>query len=719
MKTHRTTILTFMVMAFLSTHSVQAQFRRMELQGCTQPLIQAGTEATVGFYGRHLDEIQALHWSEENLKSEVLFHERPFVSSLKSNAGQVKIAVETNASAGLKTYRLHGRYGLSNASTMLVTQQAVQWMSKLPTTPETAMVLEEGLVYGGQFPGANNGFFKLELKQGEHCRVVSYAKHLGSLAVPFISVFSSNGELLGTSRAMGYWPAALEFDAPTTGSYQLVIHDFLYQGGERYPFALEVGVTSDGKSSQLELDQLLSPELSPEAVLKNAFDPTQVFGKSQTSDQSLEEVSSGATVSVPFTGMLDLSSGESSIEFEGQKDQELAFDVQSAQLLQLTDPKLDVFLMDQEKGTRKSILHSNDLGYLGGPEMRLRPLDPAIQRKLPQNGTYLVRVTDNFHRSTMTHQPKAIVRIAPPQPGFSLLAYPLVPVKDMKNAKPYGMRMMRGAKSVVSVHVVRQEGFNQPVELQMKGLPEGASCPPVVVAANQKHGSLIIETKPDCKAWTGQVQVMGVAATEEHELQAEALYAEISIEKLAHRNGIESRLVPDMWFSVTDLETSPLRIGFDTQEVIEVVQGEKAKVVVKLHREEGSKEACTLKVQNLPPNCKLSDIKVEKDKRTAEGELSVSDKTTPGNYSFWMLAETKVRWRENPQILDRETEYLKQLKSLREESQEDAQKKAMDEQIKKTDDEIKRLRKETAEKTISVWIPTSSQTVLVKPKPKS
>jgi hypothetical protein len=65
------------------------------------------------------------------------------------------------------------------------------------------------------------------------------------------------------------------------------------------------------------------------------------------------------------------------------------------------------------------------------------------------------------------------------------------------------------------------------VALSVEGLPPGVSCPPQVLAPNQKLANLVLIAAPDAADWAGEIKVRGTATLNDQTLTREARAATI------------------------------------------------------------------------------------------------------------------------------------------------------------------------------------------------
>jgi hypothetical protein len=142
-------------------------------------------------------------------------------------------------------------------------------------------------------------------------------------------------------------------------------------------------------------------------------------------------------------------------QFQAKKGQKLVFQVESRALGYPLDPVLR--LLD---GAGKLVAQVDDPG-----SSRTGPRDPELSFTVPQDGTYLLEVSD-LHGSG---GPRHVYRLRAvfPEPDYALTLaadrFVLTPGKPLD----------------IAVTVVRRNGFDREVEVAAADLPEGVTAAPV------------------------------------------------------------------------------------------------------------------------------------------------------------------------------------------------------------------------------------------------
>ncbi|MEM7479412.1 MAG: hypothetical protein AAF483_30885, partial [Planctomycetota bacterium] len=630
-----------------------AEFPTIELQTISQSCFQAGSKATLQPRGQRLDELSALVFSESELTAEQQESTPGLLQAEGTGTGVFDLQVAPNASPGIVQLRAKGRFGISNPRPILVTSQPVTPLSGDHSNRVLAKPLAEKHIYTSVFAPAKRTFFQIKVPKGQMLRCVVYAKQLDSRAIPNLVLMTEAGSELKRARALGYWPAEIQYEANEDEIVNIAAHDFLFQGGAEYFYALEVSLSAIADESNgpdttsTELDRLLRPNL--QAGPERFSDPACLTEGNEKPPKSPQ---ANQVLAAPFKFSADLSQGFYEQDFSAKKDESIVFELASSQLHQLTDPHLLVYSVqgEGETETTKLVANLDDGPTLGGPELKLLYRDPTLKWKAPADGRYRLKILD---KQAGSHPPdaKAIcVEARRESQVFRLLAIPLYPNNNRSAVKPSGCNLMCGGTTAIRVLAVRQDGFNGPIELQVTGLPTSVSCPGVVLPAGATEQVLVLSADENAVAWEGPVEVLGRSTLPNgSKLESKAQATTVFLTASSGRNQIQTRKTDQLRMSVNDQDKAPLLVSLGDSDVLEVRQGTNISIPIKVIRRDGGKVECVLRPQNLPRKVTLGEVKIPADKAEGKAEIKVAKDAPLGEANFWMLNEVKVSWRANPQ----------------------------------------------------------------------
>lgn len=701
---HRLVLLTFVAIA--SSRAGLAQLPTPELHGFSQFVFSVGTESIIRGHGSNLEEPRAVVAGNAGVSGECVKVSTSLIAEDRQPNGEIRLRVAADAAPGLVPLRLRGRFGISNSVHVLAVASPVHVVNDDVSNVAAAQRLEPGKVFDVKLLPAKRTYFRIDLKEGDQVRLAGYVEPTHSDAIVDCTVFGPQGREVAESRSIRRWPAAAEFIASSTGSYVVALNDFLHRGGDLYRVAFEIGVGNAAQPPELELDRLMRPSLKAGANSLVHDQISRAYAFESQAPPVGEQPSS-----IPFSQTLDLSNGPAEVDFDAAAGQRLIIEARSYQLGQLTDPRIDLYQWKSESEPPVRVAENDDRPFVGSNDLRVRGFDPLLDWTAPETARYRVRVSDNGSGQAATGARSAIISVVPHAPRFSLIAIPAFPHKDRRVARPFGGRILKGDRYAIRVLVLRQPGFGSPVHIDVEGLPDSLQSEPAVLAPTMPESVITIVANEDAADWAGGVKIVGRPLDEKHEplteRAVEAHYAQVINCTTPQRNAIETALVEDFMIALTGDDLAPIAIQLGGDAPIEAVQGASVKVPVTVVRRAGGVNDCTLRAQNLPPKMKVGDVKVPKDKSASEFELKIPADLPPGPYSLWMQAETKIKWRRNPQSLTRAESYLTQLKNSLETDTPKIEKAKLEAAIKTQAALVEQRKNQSAEKDITVWVPTN------------
>ncbi len=766
-----------------------AQLPSSELHWLSQQATQLGESFELTVHGTRLEELSGLivtdlQGAELPVEVEPRFSPPQPLRDWVEATGTFQMKFNGEIQPGLIEIRTTGRLGASNSRTFLLSRSPVEIPGRDHSSLLTAYSPRSGSLVNDQTVALQSKFFRYSLPAGQCFQCAAYCKQLDSLAELSVRLLDQNGHELVSSRTLGAWPAEVSWQNRSELSMELYIEvkDLLGRGGPQYSYLLEcsydecgaiqrqaessatlndnrskrdydtdsdwrVGDTSTGfLRPTLHLDDLLRPTLRnsvrPEQFLQPMSASFDFERAGERVDAARGQQSTEPIAEFPASIFGDLKKSFS-VDFIAQPEQSLTFDVSSSKLYQLTDPTLVLFSLDivgDEQTEQLQFLgHSDDAAYCGTPAVRLRQTDPHWVWTAPKEGTYRLQIADNQSGARPSDSCDFLLEIRQTDPRFSLIAYRAFPSNDAATSIPFGTNLMRLGTERIHVTVIRQDGFGGAIELAVNGLPDGCQCHPVIVSPGATEATLVIQASEEINDQHAMIDVIGTARLGEHSIEVRAAPVIITAGASAIYNTVSARRSGVLDLALVKEDTAPLQLQLGDGNVIEAKPDSKVAVPLKLLRNEGGNAECTLRPQDLPPKVSIAEVKIPAGQNDATLELVVASDAPEGEFTFWGLVETKVKWRVNPQALSREQEYLAQLQSALETklagspeaadplnaegSQTDNQdetdsvlpvsKEQLEAAIASTTARIEQLTKQSAEQEHTLWLPTNSVRVRV------
>jgi hypothetical protein len=281
--------------------------------------------------------------------------------------------------------------------------------------------------------------------------------------------------------------------------------------------------------------------------------------------------------------------------------------------------------------------------------------DPAVYRfTVPADGKYQLLIASrnadivagprNFYR----------VRITPEAPDFQLI------VMAADYYRPDTCKVAQGGHQMVTVFVLRQDGFTGEVALTAEGLPPGVTCPPQVLGSGLRQTHLAVSAAADAAPWTGEIKIKGTATIKGQEVVREARPASITwpVQPQANLPTL-SRVDRSLVLAVREQGPFSLRASIDWPFL---VQGDKATITVKVARHwPDLKAAVQVAGVPQPPNPALGvdlpngfgvqnnqPVQVAADKGDGTLAVTIGTNVPPGTYNLVLRGTAQVPFNKDP-----------------------------------------------------------------------
>lgn len=728
--------LTSLLCLALAASPLKAQTTSIELSALSQSLAQIGSSIELSVTGTAVDELRQVQFSHPLVSSptnaaladpsatQALDQPPPVASSFKT-------LIDPAAEPGRCEVRAVGRFGISNPRPLWLTRKPVVVAGADHTDAALAVDYPVDSIVVARCVPQRRNYYRCAIQPGQTLTAVAYAKQLDSRASPILVLYGPAPQRreLSRGRSVGNWPAQVSASIDEPGDALLVVYDAIYGGGIDYPYALECAIgtkpapDATASATTLELDQTMRPSLHgpPQSVA----DIERWTVASQLLASATSE--SAETLPVSVEGISTDDRADNSHDFTAAKGQMLWLEVASQRLGQLTDMRLLLHRVTSTAASDASgdgsppvestqqILEFDDPPVLGDAGLKVQSRDPQLNWAVPEDGRYRIELFDNESGQRLPEQSRYQLRVQPSEPAVQLLAYPPFPTNNPALSRPTGVNLMRGGTCSIRVLAVRRGGSSASIEIEASGLPEGVSCPPVVIHPTQTEATLTLQASESAAAWVGPLQIVGrVSADEPGSVEAQP--ATIMWPVSATRNAVQSRLCAGLILNVNIDDTAPLTTLLGDGSTLDVKQGEKLAIPIALTRRAGGAAACVLRPQNLLAKTGLAEVTIAADQAQGVAELTVAADAPLGEFTCWLQCETKIKWRDNPQALVRAEAQLQSLTTELNQAADTtdaAEKQKLQAAVDAATARVAELKLSTAEKEVTVWLPSTTQRIRV------
>ena len=171
------------------------------------------------------------------------------------------------------------------------------------------------------------------------------------------------------------------------------------------------------------------------------------------------------TLPIIINGRIDRPGDRDVFRFEGRAGQEIVAEVYARRL----DSPLDSVLKLTDSAGRQLAFNDDHEDKACG--LITHHADSWLRAVLPSAGTYYLHLYDAQNQGGPEYAYR--LRISPPRPDFEL------------RVVPSSVNVRAGAAVPITVHALRRDGFNGPIDLELKDAPAGFSLSGAKIPAGQ------------------------------------------------------------------------------------------------------------------------------------------------------------------------------------------------------------------------------------------
>jgi len=295
----------------------------------------------------------------------------------------------------------------------------------------------------------------------------------------------------------------LHYDIPRDGKYVVEIHDSVFRGREDFIYRMALGelpfVTSifplggkAGEETRVALQGWNIPAAARDFKVDSMPGSTRIdeldegrwplnrvmFALDSLPECVEQEPNDSPAQAQPVTlpiivnGRIDRPGDRDVFRFEGQAGQEIVAEVFARRL----DSPLDSVLKLTDSDGRQLAFNDDHEDKAFGLETH--HADSWLRAVLPSGGSYYLHLYDAQNQGGPEYAYR--LRISPPQPDFDL------------RVVPSSINVRAGAAAPITVYALRRDGFNGPIDLELKGAPAGFSLSGARIPAGQEKVRLTL-----------------------------------------------------------------------------------------------------------------------------------------------------------------------------------------------------------------------------------
>ena len=593
---------------------------------------QAGTEFKVTITGESTEEA-----------SDLIFSHPAITAEQSEQPNEYTVSIGKNCPAGIYEARVMTRLGLSAARVFSVGTLPEVTQAKHSIDVASALKVEVNSICNAWLPARAANHYAFDAKQGQRILIDCAATGIDSKLKPVVIVGDADGNDLVAERRGG----VIDFYVPNDATYTVKVHDLTFNGGTPYFYRLAI--------RELRTDDPILRMPSTRGVHQHSW-PPEGLSKVAAANETEDEIQK-VTLPCDIAGSFFPSADVDVYEFTAHQGETWWIEVASHRLGRPTDPMVVVQRVKTDGDTETLVdfaelgdidspvkVSSNGYSY-DGPPYNAGSSDVLGKIEIKETGTYRLQMTDLFGgtRNDPNNVYRLVIRKA--TPDFSVVAWALH--MQLRNgdrnalSKPIALR--KGWSMPLEVVVVRRDGFDGEINLEMQDLPDGVVASGVKIPAKQTRGYMIIAADQGAPQGYGNAKLIATASIDDQPVTRECAWASMSWPVRNARNELPTpRLLKTMPVSVSDA-IAPLAIIPKEPKVWEAIAGQKLSIpLIHMRAEPFSGKAINMKTFGGPFASFKFDLPLDADSSTAEIDLS-KIKVPPGDYTFAMYGSAVAK----------------------------------------------------------------------------
>jgi Bacterial pre-peptidase C-terminal domain len=442
---------------------------------------------------------------------------RPQVKSVK-----LKVTVAADADPGVREFRLASLLGISSVGQLLVTEDPVIVESGDNNTIAKAPVVPVPCVVSGRVEVAEDvDFYKFHAEAGQTltftvccARLQDKIHDLQKHCDPILTLHDADGRELAANDDFFFADPLLGYKFTKAGDYFIQVRDAKYDGDPRWAYALLVtdrpfvthlfpaaanpgqsveaeAVLAGGGKARVTLTAPAEPgvhevrpdsggtKLNPVALVVSPLPQVVEKEPNDTPEQATR-----ITVPCGVSGRIGVRRDLDHFVFAATKGKAVRFEVKARRFGTPLQSSLDSVL--EILTPKGDVLASND---------DLVGKDAGLVFTPPADGDYVVCVRDLNSKGGDT----AVYYLEADwaRPDFTVRCDP-----DKAMIGP-------GSATAWYVHVVRANGFDGPVRVEVKGLPRGVTASPLTIPPTMTQGVVVLTAADDAAVDAALIEVVG------------------------------------------------------------------------------------------------------------------------------------------------------------------------------------------------------------------
>ncbi len=461
----------------------------------------------------------------------------------------LEITIDADAEPGFRELRIQTRDGLTSPLVFHVSTlperyelepndtSAYEKIRDLPNLPRPKPI-QLPAVLNGQIRPGDVDRFRFYAKKGQKLVIQTHARSLIPYladAVPgwfqaTVTLYTASGTEVAFADDFRFDPdPVMYYEITRDGGYELEIRDSIYRGREDFVYRVAVGelpfitqmfplgarenakvsATIDGWNLDTQQIPLTTDTIGIRKAAcmvgghaSNAVPFAVSEGAECLEKESNNDTKTAQAVTLPMivNGRIDTAGDMDVFRFTAKAGDEICAEVFARRLnspldalLRITDASGKVVAWNDDYVVKDVHLHKDIVG------LTTHHADSFVTAKLPKAGTYYVQLAD-----TQRHGGDAFayrLHIGPKQPDFAL------------RMTPSSLMMPAGSVVPVTMHVLRKNGYDGPINVSLKNAPAGFKLNGGTIPAGCDRIGMTLQSPPKPLGKPVELKLLGTVDT--------------------------------------------------------------------------------------------------------------------------------------------------------------------------------------------------------------
>ena len=516
--THPRRILVLLLMLSIAVIALDPSIARSQSVCLPSPRLltivpmgaQVGTSVEVSISGENLDEVEGLIFSESRITAKPVLDDKHAIIPKR-----YRITIPPDIAPGIVEAYAIARLGVSSSRVFSI-GTIPEFLQTAPSSSiKDAHPLKIGSTTNATMVARGMNYYRFSATAGEKFRIHCASRGIDSKLDPVLIFTNSSGRVLATDRL----DSGIDYQVEHDGEYFIQVHDLTFRGGPEFFYRLSLQKAAGETVGHVAAS---TRHVGQYSWPPYGFDSTLSKSEAEPNDAKQAQ---RITLPCQLSGSFFPAADVDCYEFQASKGQQWWIEIASHRLGVATGPAALVQrAVQSDSGTNwvdvlelKDIaspmkVSSNSYAY-DGPPVNGGSTDLIGKLDIPSDGLYRLQLNDLFGGTRDNPNNTYQLVIRPATADFALTGW----VKHMelrngdRNALSKPLALRPGTTIAMEIGAFRRDEFQEPIRLEVIGLPDGVIASTIDIPAGQTSGTVLLTATDQAPKGLGFISIVGHA----------------------------------------------------------------------------------------------------------------------------------------------------------------------------------------------------------------